>query len=110
MADELFDLGFNGITQSKAFEEGDEIITVESMPAGNVQAILDANKRDAEQFASKSRKGDLGVLGARIDIVTWHNWRQDWMKNVKPWGRPWHKYLKDRLNLVENKHLRFMKL
>lgn len=110
MADVLFDFGFNGVTRSYGVEEGDEVIIVESMPAGGVQAILDANKRDEEDAKARLHSSDMGVVGARLDIVTWHNWRKEWREGPKQWGRPWHKFLKDRLNSTEYKHLRFLKL
>ena len=51
-----------------------EIITTEKQT--NVQLILDANRRLRNDGGGLRKKGLRHV--ARIDMVTYHNWRKEW--------------------------------
>ena len=108
MARELYNLGFDGVTQCQAFKEDGKTIFTTVMPQKQVNEILDSTKALANQKISRTPNG--GAIAARIDKVTYHNWRAEWRNKGQLWGQPWHKFLKAKLNDPENKHMRLMKL
>lgn len=102
MAKELYNLGFDGVTQCQGFEEDGKRILTTTMPQAQVNQILEQNK------ALKNANGRLGANGgvaARIDRVTHYNWKQEWRKGPKAWGQPWHKFLMAKLKDPANKHM-----
>ena len=97
MARELFDLGSNGVTQSKGYEEDGQIILTETMPAGSVERILKENHKLGQGAMAKTRKDGMGIVGASIPITLHHKWRTEWRQGPKLWGQPWHKFLRAKL-------------
>ena len=100
-----------GATFSEIYEEDNRIILREDLHPAAKEAIKAANQESSLTNPMEgSRKTGMGVVGARIPITTHTQWRQDWHSGPRLWGVPWHKFLKAKLNQVENRHLTFMKV
>ncbi len=104
----LFELESNGITQSAGYEEDGKIITTENINPAVLKTIVDSNK--LQENPLKQKKNDMGVVGARIPITVYHNFREQWRAGPRLWGVPWHVFLKKQLNTAECKEMRFLNL
>ena len=104
----LFDLPGSGVTQSAGYEEDGKIITTENIDPAALKTIMDSNRQRENPL--KQKKNDMGVVGARIPITVYHNFREQWRAGPRLWGEPWHVFLKKQLNSAECKDMRFMNL
>ena len=91
-----FDLGTNatGVINSSIHFTGDEIITVDSMPAAYVQDIMDSVARFQAE-AKRRRPG--GHIKAQLPLPIWKGWRRQWEQGPRKWGVIWRAFLTSKI-------------
>ena len=93
------------VTWTGVYEEDGYIYCAEEMPGKHVQTII-----DSVQSSEAARSIHGTVIGARVPITLWTRFKKEWEKTAKPWGVPWHKFYKSKINSTEYSKLRFMRL
>ncbi len=108
---ESFLLGVHaaGTIKSEMHEEDGELIFTDTMPASEVQKIIDQNNLDKQHEVRKTGPSGHGVVAARIPLPMWTQWQKEWREKYKPYMK-WHVFLKRRLNSNEYQELTFQKI